>query len=140
MQTPYGGERCPKGIEGYWAPSWLESFIPSSWPWPKEHDQPFEGEADFIKKLRQIEEQLKKAPIGHYDENDGYSICRICNSENGSGEYHLDKYSWPEGYRHYIEKHHVIPSKQFYSFIKGLPEKENEPKQEYLTGSKDWFF
>jgi hypothetical protein len=41
----------------------------------------------------------------------GYSQCRFCGIQNGSGEFTDGLLIWPEGLAHYVEKHHVrLPS------------------------------
>lgn len=37
----------------------------------------------------------------------GYSACRICGQETGSGEYTDGTYVWPEGLLHYVVSHDV---------------------------------
>jgi hypothetical protein len=37
----------------------------------------------------------------------GYSTCRICGSQNGSGELTDGVFIWPEGLGHYVRKHSV---------------------------------
>lgn len=47
----------------------------------------------------------------------GSSRCRICDKQNGSREYHIHGWIWPEGFRHYVEVHNVKPSDDFIKFI-----------------------
>ena len=64
----------------------------------------------------------------------GPSNCRICNNLNGCATYHFEykniRYEWPDGFKHYIEKHKVKPTKQFIDMIievgKIPPGKERE--------------
>lgn len=56
----------------------------------------------------------------------GFSKCRICDKENGNGEYKVylkvgDQGSFlciPTGYLHYIRNHHVAPFSAFYNAVK----------------------
>ncbi len=47
----------------------------------------------------------------------GYSHCRLCGQRNGSVEYHLSGWAWPEGFAHYIACHEVRPSVDFEHFV-----------------------
>lgn len=48
----------------------------------------------------------------------GWSTNRWTGEANGSGEYQLSGWSWPEGYKTYL-KAGVLPSREFYKFIMG---------------------
>lgn len=50
----------------------------------------------------------------------GCSYCRCCPLRNGSRQYVLNGWEWPEGYRHYIDKHNVIPSKNWLKEVLGI--------------------
>lgn len=43
----------------------------------------------------------------------GYSTCRLCGQQNGSGEFSDDTFAWPEGLAHYVQDHHVRLPKDF---------------------------
>ena len=47
----------------------------------------------------------------------GFSLCRICESRNGSTEFELQGWRWPVGLKHYIVEHQVKPSTEFEEFI-----------------------
>ena len=54
----------------------------------------------------------------------GCSTCRLCGQNTGCTEYRVPcvaDYSgpvvWPEGYKHYVQDHHVLPSRQFFELI-----------------------
>ena len=49
----------------------------------------------------------------------GHSHCRLCGCANGSREFRVDGWAWPEGFRHYVECHGVEPSPDFRAFIEG---------------------
>lgn len=50
---------------------------------------------------------------GHVKGYRGWSSCRCCQKHNGSREYNYRDWAWPEGFRHYIADHNVIPTKDF---------------------------
>ena len=67
---------------------------------------------DIIKKIEKIQ---KVAHEKHYR---GYSECRVCWYErNGSKEYFIDYFVWPEGYIHYLKDHNVAVDKEFGEYV-----------------------
>jgi hypothetical protein len=50
----------------------------------------------------------------------GFSTCRLCGVNNGSGSYELGGWTWPSGFGHYIEDHGVAPTDAFLDFIANL--------------------
>ena len=54
--------------------------------------------------LRALARAEGQAQARHYK---GWSQCRICGEYNGTITHSLNGWEWPEGYRHYIEKHDV---------------------------------
>jgi hypothetical protein len=50
----------------------------------------------------------------------GVSGCRCCGQLNGSREYRYNGWAWPQGFRHYIEEHNVVPSKEFLKEVLGI--------------------
>lgn len=121
-------ENCPldnnmRKVEGYWADPKYKTKDCAAYPVPKPNAQSFEGEKQFIEKLNKIELSLQKPP--HISENNGHSYCRICEDfeYNGSREYHFKGYNWPGGYTHYIQQHHVKPSREFYLFVMKMTDK-----------------
>lgn len=99
--------------EGFWKQSKDEV---SELPWPEESSKDFKNKDKFLENLH--EKQVFNAQAIHFK---GFSICRVCGINNGSIEYVSEydgvRFKWPEGYAHYIEKHGVYPSKEFYDFI-----------------------
>lgn len=71
----------------------------------------------FLKQLKKIEEIIYEGKRGRIFSYKGSSHCRICKICNGSKEFKLGKYTWPEGYIHYIEEHKVKPPQDFIDFI-----------------------
>jgi hypothetical protein len=49
----------------------------------------------------------------------GYSDCRICGEQNGSGEFTDGTYIWPEGLGHYVSAHGVRLPADFVSHALG---------------------
>jgi hypothetical protein len=54
----------------------------------------------------------------------GFSWCRICPSRSGASmgtkSYRYNGWEWPEGFRHYIVEHNVVPSKEFLKEVLGM--------------------
>lgn len=95
--------------EGFW-----RSFTGArDLPWPEAHDEPMEDQEPFLEALNYAEAW---AEVTSYR---GWSTCRLCGKHNGSTELNLRGWTWPEGYRHYIEVHNVRPSPEFKAFIEG---------------------
>ncbi len=95
-------------IEGYWRQTLKEK---SDLPFPQTQEQPWEGQFEFLADLKSKEKIAKEECYN------GPSNCRICHKTNGSTEFNLGDWSWPEGLRHYIEDHNVKPSDDFIAFI-----------------------
>lgn len=47
----------------------------------------------------------------------GFSLCRVCGKLNGTLEYIVEHWIWPEGFHHYVLEHGVRPSPDFERFI-----------------------
>lgn len=92
-------------IEGYWRTSYAPELpMPATdvdWP---ERDR-------FLPLL----DDVQKAARARYTK--GMSTCRICGETNGSIEYELDEWKWPEGLRHYLSDHGVRPTADFEAFV-----------------------
>ncbi len=52
----------------------------------------------------------------------GSSKCRVCGQRNGSVEFTYKGWTWPSGFKHYIEDHWVRPSKDFISLVLSMPD------------------
>lgn len=98
-------------IEGYWRVS-KDEVSPLPWPEP---DQNWEGRERFLSRLAQLE----ASGVGM--DYMGYSQCRLCGRNNGTSEFIVDGWTWPDGLRHYIAEHGVRPSPQFEAFVLGGP-------------------
>lgn len=116
---------------------------------PKKHWRKWPGQDAWLEKLGKVETAIKKYTNNldsgslkvnehryNYHVYGAASFCRLCHNQNGDSEYQI-KYQdsdkglilvrWPEGFRHYVETHNVIPSQQFYDFVN-----EFEPDQNIL--------
>lgn len=87
------------------------------YPLPYERDKPWKGRRDFLESLITLEDLIRKHKVGRINRFRGFSSCRCCNEVNGSHEFHYDGWTWPEGLRHYVEKHNVKPDQVFIDFL-----------------------
>jgi len=94
-------------IEGYWrAPYAMDLPMPvTDVEWPER--------LHFLTLLDEAEEAARE----HHTK--GMSKCRVCGEMNGSVEYELGGWRWPEGLRHYLSDHGVRPTHDFEAFILG---------------------
>ena len=98
------GER----IAGYWSNNDGKDGMPI----PKARDKPWKGKRDFLSALIDVEGEAR---CSH---SKGSSVCRICESKNGSSEYRIDElWAWPSGLYHYVDEHNVKPDADFIDFI-----------------------
>lgn len=94
-------------IEGYWRASYAPEL-----PMPVT-DVDWPERTRFLVLLDEAEEASRK----HYTK--GMSKCRVCGDMNGSVEYELGGWRWPEGFRHYLTEHGVRPTPDFEAFVLG---------------------
>lgn len=47
----------------------------------------------------------------------GMSACRFCNHLNGNKCFFDEKFVWPQGFAHYLEKHGVRPPQEFVDHV-----------------------
>ncbi|MEA5567763.1 DUF4157 domain-containing protein [Anabaena sp. UHCC 0399] len=82
------------------------------------------------------------------DKTNEEAPCRLCKGKPGIGhtEYQI-KYRppgtddlilvrWPVGFKHYVEKHNVIPSKQFYDFVNAFDIEQESPQMDIILNEK----
>jgi hypothetical protein len=94
-------------IEGYWRTSYAP-HLPTpvtGVEWPER--------AHFLTLLDDAE------LAAHAHHTKGMSKCRVCGEINGSIEYELGGWRWPEGLRHYLYDHGVRPTHDFEAFVLG---------------------
>jgi hypothetical protein len=102
--------------EGFWRDARLAEWV-SPWllargtqlPWPEESPEPVD--AAWLEKLVRVQQS---ATVKHYM---GLSMCRLCGERNGSREFELGGWVWPEGLAHYYRDHAVHPSPKFRAFV-----------------------
>ena len=96
-------------VEGYWDTG------DGVYPMPIEHSSPWEGKAEFLKKLARLEKKTERI---YYR---GLSWCRICHdSAVGDSEFKDSTHGivWTDALGpHYIKLHNVIPSKEFFNYV-----------------------
>lgn len=120
---------------GFWGPD-------KDLPIPLPNPESWKGQAEFLAKLIDLELSLNTvyiAMVKQYN-NDmlarrpntvdidggnvvayrGSSRCRCCHRDNGNHEYRYNGWTWPEGYRHYLEDHNVLPDAAFKDFVMKL--------------------
>ncbi|MCA1198866.1 hypothetical protein K9B35_12890 [Sphingomonas sp. R647] len=96
--------------EGFWRRFEEEQ---STLPWPIP-DTGWNGRSEFLIKLAALE------AAGPYMDWMGFSCCRLCGKVNGASDYRAERWTWPEGYRHYIADHLIRPSREFEEFVLGV--------------------
>lgn len=92
-------------VEGYW-----KGRVTPDLPMPIP-DIAWAGRDAFLTRLDAVE---RIAPERH---TKGFSLCRLCGEANGSSEYRMGGWRWPEGLRHYLADHGVRPSADFEAFV-----------------------
>ncbi len=102
--------------EGFWKASNDPLVNAMPWEhdtaWPEATDVPVSE--DVLRKL-DVAERLAKV-----EEFLGWSRCRLCGIRNGSRELSLHGWTWPCGYRHYLQVHDVHPTKEFVRFLESV--------------------
>lgn len=94
--------------EGFWC-SKQQPYLPV----PFEEANAWKGQKKFLDAL------AKKERFAVQRTYRGFSRCRCCDKPNGSADFSLNGWTWPEGYAHYIKEHNVRPSLAFQMFILG---------------------
>lgn len=99
--------------EGFWNDS--ENRYPE-YPMPVHSDEVLENKDIILAGLTGAE--YATPCIGHM----GFSVCRCCGENVGSREFvHIEfKWRWPQGLRHYIERHNIRPSDDFLREMLGM--------------------
>jgi hypothetical protein len=98
--------------EGFWYGT--DKKEDANLPMPVANKKSWKNQELFLKALKLIE---SKNPPDLDHCYMGWSDCRLCGCQNGTMEFELDGWLWPEGFGHYIEKHNVKPSGEFITFI-----------------------
>lgn len=98
--------------EGFWWSKCHKLF-----PKPVPHEKPWKGKGRFLKALSKIER--KADDTARRNATKGWSNCRCCGCKNGGTTFEYQGWRWPDGFRHYVEKHNVRPSLAFQEFVLG---------------------
>lgn len=101
--------------EGFW-----KSTEEPDLPMPVAQDTPWEWQECFLDLLESLEDKAR-GRYGTITRYRGWSTCRLCGAHNGSVEFRIWEWEWPEGLRHYIEAHNVRPSVEFQEFVMPRP-------------------
>jgi len=99
--------------EGFWRSTYEQEL-----PMPVACDDPWAGQDVFIDQLEAVEASSETISYR------GWSTCRICGCSNGSREYQAPGATWPEGLKHYITDHNVVPSQAFVDYISSVIKEE----------------
>jgi len=88
-------------------------------PWPTINPElTDEIRMDYLRLLDLAEKDKATA----HENYRGWSMCRLCRKANGIGEFEMVidgvLYTWPDGYRHYIEDHKCDIDYKFYEVLK----------------------
>jgi|SRR5581483_8353069 len=132
-------------VEGYWSKDKKDlnySDYYAQFPMPTENKTTWSGQKEFLEKLNRIQRiaissiycnnqschtNLRiKTNLLPYHLSFGPSApqCRICLQWTSPCEF-IDSRSvifWQTGYVHYLEKHNLLPSREFYRYIMNFPE------------------
>lgn len=100
-----------EGQEGFWRSGGLRE-VTNTLPFPVKMICAGYRRAEFLEALDRVQSRLKPKVFR------GYSPNRWTGEFNGSAEYQVDGWKWPEGYRTYLAAG-VLPSREFYNFITG---------------------
>jgi hypothetical protein len=78
---------------------------------PQAVPTPWDGQADFLKRLTLIHHRLR--PLNDWTP----TFCRCCGKSLGADTFHYGRWVWPIGLHHYVAAHNVQPSPDFVAFV-----------------------
>lgn len=100
-----------KKYVGFWDPRknpqveammpWDDSSLAGKMPLESSCTLSDEERHELMQRLRAVETGASCTPCF------GASWCRLCGCVNGSLEYTMEGWTWPQGYGHYIQEHFV---------------------------------
>ncbi len=99
-------------IEGYW---WSE-FTPE-YPKPEHSHDMHVQKQEILHAMEKLEGFNMRVRKRHFK---GFSRCRCCGISNGSTEYEYKGWRWPQGLKHYVDGHNIVPSKEFCKEVLGI--------------------
>jgi hypothetical protein len=67
----------------------------------------------------------------------GYSRCRFCDCQNGSGEQTDGTFIWPEGLSHYVREHHVRLPDQVTHHLRLVRDADPDEMNRAVTASNE---
>lgn len=119
--------KIPYKYEGLWRDSQKSNIVDSNGkllPWPKSklETKEFSDKDIFIDVLLDVQHKLENSKNFIFykknDHNHYHKDCLICHKKNiTSGFYNVNNIRWPDSYKHYINKHNVIPTDEFIDYI-----------------------
>jgi hypothetical protein len=95
-------------LEGFWAHTPEEE---NPFPFPVIYKGVWNDKSTFLKFLSQVEAKAMKRTCK------GFSRCRLCGIPNGSITFNYNGWKWPNGFKHYIREHNVLPNAEFVEMI-----------------------
>jgi hypothetical protein len=116
-------------LEGFWYSKYEPHF-----PMPVAQDEPHHMKELILEKYDALLSQPVFNPNYNSDEPlnwdeitkhvisyRGFSSCRCCaKHNNGTRSYRYNGWQWPEGFRHYIDEHNIVPSNEFLKEVLGM--------------------
>lgn len=116
-----------------YAGHWYSQYSPE-FPMPVHSDEAHPHKAQILEAY----DTLLASPIFEYGSSSwdseyvrayrGISSCRCCKGTSrvsvGNKEYRYNGWVWPEGFRHYIDVHNIIPTEDFLKEILNIELKD----------------
>ena len=108
-------DNTPYFIEGNWRSdiskkTYDDKHVLFPYPKPKKY---WGNRAIFLSKLSDVEESIKSSYVPTTEPKS----CLLCSRVITNGTYTFNNIKWDDGYKHYIEKHDIVPTKEFQDFI-----------------------
>lgn len=105
--------------ESVWRDKYNEKMTDSrgnEFPWPKANNKLWQNKKNFLEKLNNVEEYLKKnGKIQKYNKS---KDCLLCDKKHiTTHKFILNNVVWENGLNHYIDIHNIKPSEFFIDYI-----------------------
>lgn len=107
--------------EGFWRKNADGSYdmhnfsIDCMYPYPEPQDTNIG--AEFITKLEQLEDSIRKKEKGLMYCVKSSPKCLLCQQRLGSMRYEYQGFTWQQTYKHYLQEHNVHPSPEFKKMV-----------------------